>query len=500
MSSHRGSGTKHTAKWFTRREQNKTNAGSSTLVPTESEACASRLSVGSKSEDTQGQRRQPAVQRTMKRRRTLRRTIKDLKINLSETTDENSLRQRVLTNEQKLRIYVLREILDTEEEYAKLLQFIVEVMIPDLDALAENDQVPSVNSDTVSKMLANIHDIHKLHATFITSLQKATHSYPYHTHCIGNIFIQHSEQFNVYGKFCSNFSNAQKISYSLEENPAVQNLIEKWKEGVAHKKRGFIHLEGFIISPVQRLCKYPLLLKQLKRFTPKDHDDFEPLLNAIKLMEGVTRSVNETERQAIVLQGIRDLEESFDSWEKSGKMSKHGFMVKRGGGPLKSWKIRWFTLSGYKLSYYEEPTKVKPLGTLDLTAYKALEETVTGIGRPYTFAITMPDCVHYMYTVNDEEKREWLTILKWKFNCIDRSRRQAHRPLETAIFTTLSSILNPKEQKTNFRVMNPVVEKEPKITDQTTEPQLKKTTSSSFFRSIRSRRSRRSRSAVLNTG
>ena len=54
--------------------------------------------------------------------RTLRRTIKDLKINLSETTDENSLRQRVLTNEQKLRIYVLREILDTEEEYAKLLQ------------------------------------------------------------------------------------------------------------------------------------------------------------------------------------------------------------------------------------------------------------------------------------------------------------------------------------------------------------------------------------------
>ena len=35
-------------------------------------------------------------------------------------------------------------------------------------------------------------------------------------------------------------------------------------------------------------------------------------------MEDVTRSVNETERQAIVLQGIRDLEESFDSWEKSG--------------------------------------------------------------------------------------------------------------------------------------------------------------------------------------
>lgn len=36
------------------------------------------------------------------------------------------------------------------------------------------------------------------------------------------------------------------------------------------------------------------------------------------MMEEVTASVNETERRAITMQAIRDVDNLFDSWEKSG--------------------------------------------------------------------------------------------------------------------------------------------------------------------------------------
>ena len=36
------------------------------------------------------------------------------------------------------------------------------------------------------------------------------------------------------------------------------------------------------------------------------------------MMEEVTMSVNESERRAIAMQAIRDLEDSCDSWERSG--------------------------------------------------------------------------------------------------------------------------------------------------------------------------------------
>lgn len=32
----------------------------------------------------------------------------------------------------------------------------------------------------------------------------------------------------------------------------------------------------------------------------------------------------------------------------------------------------------------------------------------------------MPDRTYYMYTSTEAEKRDWLRILHWKFDCIER--------------------------------------------------------------------------------
>ena len=39
-------------------------------------------------------------------------------------------------------------------------------------------------------------------------------------------------------------------------------------------------MEEFIISPVQRLCKYPLLLRELEKFTKENHPDHKPIKEA----------------------------------------------------------------------------------------------------------------------------------------------------------------------------------------------------------------------------
>ena len=45
----------------------------------------------------------------------------------SESDDETGRDGSVLTAEQKLRMYTLKEIVTTEEEYVKLLQYVVDV-------------------------------------------------------------------------------------------------------------------------------------------------------------------------------------------------------------------------------------------------------------------------------------------------------------------------------------------------------------------------------------
>ena len=51
-----------------------------------------------------------------------------IRINEASGSDDETGRDGfVLTAEQKLRMYTLKEIVSTEEEYAKLLQYIVDV-------------------------------------------------------------------------------------------------------------------------------------------------------------------------------------------------------------------------------------------------------------------------------------------------------------------------------------------------------------------------------------
>ena len=60
--------------------------------------------------------------------RTIRKKMSTIRINEVVRSDEETGRDgHMLTAEQKLRMYTLKEIVNTEEEYTKLLQFIVDV-------------------------------------------------------------------------------------------------------------------------------------------------------------------------------------------------------------------------------------------------------------------------------------------------------------------------------------------------------------------------------------
>jgi len=55
-------------------------------------------------------------------------------------------------------------------------------------------------------------------------------------------------------------------------------------------------LNGFLIKPVQRVTKYPLLLKELLKYTDPKHSDFGPLTIALGRCELILKEINEYKR------------------------------------------------------------------------------------------------------------------------------------------------------------------------------------------------------------
>ena len=46
-----------------------------------------------------------------------------------------------------------------------------------------------------------------------------------------------------------------------------------------------LELAGFLLEPIQRVCRYPLLLKQLVDVTPESHTDHNNVVKALQVME-----------------------------------------------------------------------------------------------------------------------------------------------------------------------------------------------------------------------
>ncbi|KAJ3041239.1 cytochrome c oxidase subunit 1, partial [Rhizoclosmatium hyalinum] len=108
---------------------------------------------------------------------------------------------------------------------------------------------------------------------------------------ISDAFIESNDIWvEAYTTYCSNYPLAMKIVTKLGVDEKFGELIKQFVEDPT--SRG-LSLESFLIKPIQRICKYPLLLRELMKHTPKTMADYPELEKALEKMESLATRVNE---------------------------------------------------------------------------------------------------------------------------------------------------------------------------------------------------------------
>uniref|UniRef100_A0A8C0QMT2 Phosphatidylinositol 3,4,5-trisphosphate-dependent Rac exchanger 1 protein n=1 Tax=Canis lupus familiaris TaxID=9615 RepID=A0A8C0QMT2_CANLF len=222
----------------------------------------------------------------------------------------------------RLRLCVLNEILGTERDYVGTLRFLQSAFLHRIRQNVADSVEKGLTEENVKILFSNIEDILEVHKDFLAALEYCLHPEPQSQHELGNVFLRFKDKFCVYEEYCSNHEKALRLLVELNKIPTVRAFLLSCML-LGGRKTTDIPLEGYLLSPIQRICKYPLLLKELAKRTPGKHPDHPAVQSALQAMKTVCSNINETKRQMEKLEALEQLQSHIEGWEVRTTASWH---------------------------------------------------------------------------------------------------------------------------------------------------------------------------------
>lgn len=179
-----------------------------------------------------------------------------------------------------------------------------------------------LSADTIHYLFPNLNILIDFQRRFLIGIEYHA-QLPPEEQRIGSVFLNFRDGFEVYEGFALNQKKASEIA--ANEAPklmALRDILEPHYE-----------LPCFLIKPIQRICKYPLLLQQLIRYTPKDAPNYQDQTDALDAIRQVTLNVNETQRRVENLSVVRELSERLVDW-KGHNLNDFGLLLHDGVFPV----------------------------------------------------------------------------------------------------------------------------------------------------------------------
>lgn len=172
-------------------------------------------------------------------------TLKEfLQKGTGESSCEVSLSRDALSNK-------LQEIVETEHNYVQDVRFLVESFLRPLCGMMPVEKVQSV--------FANAEQILELHVGIDSELRAQQHASPSELiQQISASFVKRIPFFKMYAHFCSNYVIASsKLRFIRATDDTVSEFLTKIESQYSTT------LLALLIRPVQRICQYPLLFREV---------------------------------------------------------------------------------------------------------------------------------------------------------------------------------------------------------------------------------------------
>ncbi|KAI5608065.1 T-lymphoma invasion and metastasis-inducing protein 2-like [Silurus asotus] len=204
---------------------------------------------------------------------------------------------RHMTIPERLR-KVIQELVDTEKSYVKDLGCLFEIYLKPLE------KETFLSRGEMESLFGSLPEMLDFQRVFLQTLEEKTSSSPdFMTlqtaeqlkkllSLLGGSFLYYADHFKLYSGFCANHIKVQKVLERAKTDRAFKEFLEERNPTKQHSST----LESYLIKPVQRVLKYPLLLRELVSLTDPESEEHCHLTDALRAMEKVASHINEMQK------------------------------------------------------------------------------------------------------------------------------------------------------------------------------------------------------------
>ncbi|XP_060811082.1 uncharacterized protein LOC132904525 isoform X2 [Bombus pascuorum] len=329
-------------------------------------------------------------------------------------------------------LLIMREMIQTERDYVKSLEYIIENYIPEL----VREDIPQALRGQRNVIFGNVEKIYEFHSQhFLRELEQCEQS-PMN---VGQCFLRHEKKFYLYALYNKNKPNSDSLMAEYGTAFFKQKQLELGDK---------MDLASYLLKPVQRMGKYALLLQQLvkagtdlsEQMSGKDEKDekddgMKPMVEGeadLRAAEQMVRFQLRHGNDLLAMDSLRDCDVNVK--EQGRLLRQNEFLVWQGKGKKCLRQVFLFE----DLILFSKARRFPDRKNLDIYIYKHSIKT-TDIGltaviadSPTKFEIWFrkrkPGDTYTLQCASEDIKKAWteeLSNLLWKQALRNREVRLA---------------------------------------------------------------------------
>lgn len=222
----------------------------------------------------------------------------------------------------KQRKFVLRELVDSENAYSKDMRVVCDIY--------KQTAVAALSEDDIKVLFANVESIQTFARDFLTALKHAAKpllSSDKKRDADGPLFASSADRVEdeiaemqkdrqtqvgdafegslvdmeiVYTEYIRNRHVANQRLEALNKSATAKEWLKECKDNSEDITHAW-NLDALLVKPVQRITKYPLLLKELIDATAKDHPDLPTLKRVLSKVTDINIRINDVKKHTEML-------------------------------------------------------------------------------------------------------------------------------------------------------------------------------------------------------